>query len=88
SGRTKGWVLRLWLGIGVLSAIAAVLGYALLSAMPDSVDAVVQAFAAGAILAMLSMTLMPEAFERAGRLVGVWTVVGYAISAIVATATS
>jgi hypothetical protein len=37
---------------------------------------------------MLSMTLMPEAFERAGRLVGVWTVVGYAISAIVATATS
>lgn len=87
-GRTKGWVLRLWLGIGVLSAISAVLGYALLSAMPDSVDAVVQAFAAGAILAMLSMTLMPEAFERAGRLVGVWTVVGYAISAIVATATS
>jgi ZIP family zinc transporter len=88
NGRSKGWVVRLWLGIAVASAVSAVLGYALLSAMPPSVDAVVQAFAAGAILAMLSMTLMPEAFERAGRLVGVWTVVGYAIAAIIATSTA
>ena len=88
NGRSKAWVARLWLGIVAVSGVSAVLGYALLSAMPDSVDAVVQAFAAGAILAMLSMTLMPEAFERAGRLVGVWTVVGYAISAIIATTTS
>lgn len=87
-GRSTGWVVRLWLAIGAASAVAAVLGYALLSALPDSVDAVVQAFAAGAILAMLSMTLMPEAFERAGRLVGVWTVVGYAIAAAIATATA
>jgi zinc transporter, ZIP family len=87
-GRSTAWIVRLWLIIAVLSAIAAVGGYALLSALPDSVDAVTQAFAAGAILAMLSMTLMPEAFERADRLVGVWTVIGYAIAAAIATWTS
>lgn len=88
NGRSTGWVVRLWLIIAAVCGISAVLGYALLSTLPDQVDAVVQAFAAGAILAMLSMTLMPEAFERAGRLVGVWTVVGYAVSAIIATSTS
>lgn len=85
NGRSRWWVIRMWLGLAAISAAAAVAGYAILAALPASVDAFTQAFAAGAILAMLSMTLMPEAFERAGRLVGVWTVVGYAVAAVIAT---
>jgi len=43
-----------------------------------SVFAFVLAFAGGAILAMLSTTMMPEAYEYGGRVVGVTTTIGFA----------
>jgi ZIP family zinc transporter len=39
----------------------------------------VLAFAAGAILTMLADTMMPEAFQHGGKLVGVVTTLGFAI---------
>ena len=42
--------------------------------------AVVQAFAGGAILTMLADTMMPEAFEHGGRLVGLATTLGFAVA--------
>ena len=44
------------------------------------VVAFVQAFAAGAILTMLADTMMPEAYEHGGKLVGVMTALGFAIA--------
>jgi zinc transporter, ZIP family len=46
---------------------------------PDTV-AFVLAFAAGAILTMLANTIMPEAFEHGGKLVGVVTTLGFAVA--------
>jgi zinc transporter ZupT len=40
----------------------------------------VLAFAAGAILTMLASTMMPEAFEHRGNLVGVLTTLGFAVA--------
>jgi ZIP family zinc transporter len=40
----------------------------------------VQAFAAGAILTMLADTMMPEAFEDTGPLVGLLTCAGFVIA--------
>ncbi len=40
--------------------------------------AAIQAFAAGAILTMLADTMVPEAVEHAGALVGLLTVLGFA----------
>ena len=42
--------------------------------------AFVLAFAAGAILTMLANTMMPEAYERGGKLVGVVTTLGFAVA--------
>ena len=42
--------------------------------------AFIQTFAAGAILTMLADTMMPEAVEHAGRLVGLLTVLGFAVA--------
>jgi ZIP family zinc transporter len=39
----------------------------------------VQAFAGGAILMMLANTMIPEAYEHAGKLAGVFLVVGFAV---------
>ena len=46
---------------------------------PDTV-AFVLSFAAGAILTMLAQTMMPEAFEHRGKLVGVVTTLGFAVA--------
>ena len=42
--------------------------------------AFVLAFAAGAILTMLADTMMPEAFEHGGKLVGLLTTLGFGLA--------
>jgi len=81
---TGGWrksrVLWMWVAIVVVSGIASLGGYALFQeSSPDTV-AVVLAFAAGAILTMLANTMMPEAYEHSGKLVGVVTTLGFAVA--------
>jgi zinc transporter, ZIP family len=80
--RASGWswagVYGLWTGIVVVSGFAAALGYQLMSGAAPALFAFVLAFAGGAILAMLSTTMMPEAYEYGGRLVGVTTTLGFA----------
>ncbi|WP_148613450.1 ZIP family metal transporter [Nocardioides rubriscoriae] len=63
-GRSAGFVFGVWGAIAVASGIAALLGYALLDGAPTDVVAVITAVAAGAILAMVADTMVPEAFER------------------------
>jgi zinc transporter, ZIP family len=82
--RAGGWsrekVGVLWATIAVASAIAAAVGYAALDgASPDAL-AFIFAFAGGAMLTMLATSMMPEAFEHAGRPVGLLTVLGFAVA--------
>ncbi len=79
-GWRKASVLWLWTGIVVASASAAAIGYALLDGAPPGVLAFIYAFAAGAILTMLATSMMPEAYEKAGRLVGFITVLGFVVA--------
>jgi zinc transporter, ZIP family len=80
--RSSGWswgsVYGLWTGIVLVSGIAAAVGYQLMSAATPAAFAFVLAFAGGAILSMLATTMMPEAYEYGGRLVGVTTTIGFA----------
>jgi ZIP family zinc transporter len=80
----SGWsgrnVLLLWLGVAVVSALASLAGFALLDGASADMIAFVLAFAGGAILTMLADTMMPEAFEHGGRLVGVLTTLGFALA--------
>ena len=80
SGRSTGWILGLWALVVAASTVASVLGYALLGGASAETVAFIQTFAAGAILTMLADTMMPEAVEHAGRLVGLLTVLGFAVA--------
>ena len=82
AGWTTGRVYRLWAAVAIVSAVSAGLGFLLLDAAPVGLTATIQAFAAGAILTMLADTMMPEAFEDAGAAVGLATVLGYALGAL------
>jgi ZIP family zinc transporter len=79
-GWKKARVLWMWVAIAVISGLASMAGYGLFQdSSPDTV-AFVLAFAAGAILTMLANTMMPEAFEHGGKLVGVVTTLGFAVA--------
>jgi zinc transporter, ZIP family len=72
--------MGLWLIVIVVSALSAAAGYQLLNPHSGRTGALVQAFAAGALLAMLADTLLPEAYEVEGVLTGPLVVLGFAVS--------
>ena len=78
SGWLRSRILWMWIGIALVSALASVAGYGLFQDSSPAVVAFVDMFAAGAILTMLANTMMPEAFEHGGKLVGVVTTLGFA----------
>lgn len=77
AGRSAGYIFGVWGTIAVISALAALLGYALFSHFSVEIIAASTAVAAGAILAMLSDTMIPEAFEQAHDFAGLITVFGF-----------
>jgi ZIP family zinc transporter len=77
-GWQRAQVFLLWGGVVLVSGAAALAGYGLFDSASPSVIAFVLAFAGGAILTMLADTMMPEAFEKGGRWVGVVTTLGFA----------
>jgi ZIP family zinc transporter len=85
-GRSTRYILGLWSAVMVASSLAAALGYAFLDDVSGNVIAAIQAFAAGAILTMLADTMMPEAFEHGGAVVGLVTVLGFASAFLLSTA--
>jgi zinc transporter, ZIP family len=80
AGRSTPHILGLWGGVTIASAVASLLGYFFLAGAPENLVAGIQAFAAGAILTMLASTMMPEAYEEGGEIVGLVTAVGFLLS--------
>ncbi|MBN8226559.1 hypothetical protein JYK02_03445 [Corallococcus macrosporus] len=77
AGRSRGYVFGVWGGIALISGLASLLGYVVFRGFDPSVVAGTTAVAAGAILAMLADTMMPEATEGAHELTGLITVAGF-----------
>ena len=79
---TSGWrsarIFLLWGAVVGVSALAALVGYGLFDGASPSAIAFVLAFAGGAILTMLADTMMPEAYAKGGKWVGVVTTLGFA----------
>lgn len=77
AGRSRLYVFGLWGGIAIISGIASLIGYAAFRDFSANVIAAAMAVAAGAILAMLVDTMIPEAFEVAHDFAGLITVIGF-----------
>jgi ZIP family zinc transporter len=88
--RIAGWprrrVLALWLAVMAVSGVSAALGYQVLKDPSHaSTAAVAQGFAAGALLAMVADTLLPESYKVERVFTGSWVAVGFAISLILSS---
>lgn len=80
AGRSAAYIFGVWGAIALASAISAWLGYTVFRGAPPQVIAATIAVAAGAILAMIADTMMPEAFEGAHDFAGVVTAAGFLVS--------
>ena len=64
----------------MISGVAALLGYSALGDVSPEAIAVITAVAAGAILAMVADTMIPEAFERTRTWTGLIASVGFLVA--------
>ena len=80
SGWARSRIIALWVAVTIVCGLASLAGYAFFENASGDTIAFVLAFAGGAILTMLADTMMPEAFEHGGRLVGVFTTIGFALA--------
>jgi zinc transporter, ZIP family len=80
AGWSRGRIVALWTLVALVSAGAAAFGYVALDGASPEVTAFTLAFAGGAVLTMLADTMMPEAFEHGGRVVGLFTTAGFGVA--------
>lgn len=79
-GRSLRYVLGMWTACAVLLTVAVVVGAGPLSNTSGATISLPLAFAAGAVLASLADTLMPEAYENGGPVVALSTAAGFTLS--------
>ena len=77
AGRSKRFALVLLAAIGAALAVATVLGGALLSERSEALVGSGEALAAGALLAVISISIVPYAFSEVSSLVAPATVLGF-----------
>ncbi|THJ68457.1 ZIP family zinc transporter [Arthrobacter echini] len=77
AGRSPKYVFGIWGAIALVCGLAALAGYVLLDGAAPSTLAFVNALAAGAILAMITDTMIPEAFESASLYTGLIATLGF-----------
>jgi zinc transporter, ZIP family len=80
AGWTRARVVRLWVIVIVVSAVSAALGYVLLDPASGRTGSFAQGFAAGALLAMITDTMLPESYDVEQVSTGALVAIGFAIS--------
>ena len=73
-------IMRLWVAVAVVCALSTLVGYALADNVSGELQGGVNGFAAGALLVMLTDSMIPEA-RKGGRTVGLATAFGFAVAA-------
>ena len=77
NGHSAGFIFATWLTIALVSSLAALAGYCVFDTLSTGFRAATMAVAAGAILAMIADTMIPEAFEETHDLAGLITAAGF-----------
>ncbi len=79
-GTSPGRAVWIWSLAAVLLALAVIVGYVALEGVEHETLSIPLAFAAGAVLASLADTVMPEAFKEGGIKVAYATALGFLLS--------
>jgi ZIP family zinc transporter len=83
AGWNRGKIALLWIIIALVCALATIAGFSLFSRASDNWLSFIQAFAGGAILIMLANSMIPESYERGGKIAGLFTILGFSVAVLV-----
>jgi len=72
-------IIWVWLAVSVIGFIFVILGYTIFKNLSPNLIGTFEALAAGALLAMIASTMMPEAYKESGLLVSMVTVLGFLV---------
>jgi CRP-like cAMP-binding protein len=78
-------IIGMWVSLMAMTAVGAALGHLFIADAPHHLRALLEGMAAGAMLAMIAQTMLPEAFEHGGWLTGLMTVVGFLAAILMGT---
>ncbi len=70
-------IILMWAALVLMTAVGAAIGNLFISEVSRELQALLEGLAAGAMLAMIAQTMLPEAFDHGGWLTGFMTVVGF-----------
>lgn len=70
-------IIGMWSSLMVMTAVGAALGNLFISDAPQHLRGFLEGMAAGAMLAMIAQTMLPEAYDHGGWLTGLMTVSGF-----------
>ncbi|MEW6202330.1 MAG: cyclic nucleotide-binding domain-containing protein [bacterium] len=76
-GSGTGKILWMWTSLTIMTGLGALLGNIFFQSLGASTHSIFEGAAAGAMLAMIAQTMLPEAYEHGGWLVGILTVLGF-----------
>lgn len=82
AGRSKFYIFGVWTALSLVFAFSAWCGYSIFGNFSPHIVGAALAIAAGAILAMVVDTMIPEAFAEQHTFAGMITVVGFAVAFI------
>jgi zinc transporter ZupT len=83
-GRTR-HILWMWTALMVMTAFGAALGNVFIADAPRELQVLLEGMAAGAMLAMIAQTMLPEAYDHGGWLTGLMTVTGFLVAIFMGT---
>ncbi len=83
AGRSYSYIFLLWTAIAVGAAAAIAAGYVGFGSLDDVWPPRLQAFGAGALLAMIAETMIPEAFHNSPRFSGLFAAFGFGVLLLV-----
>jgi ZIP family zinc transporter len=83
AGRSHSYVVLMWSAIAIGAAVAIAAGYVGFTSLDDAWPPRLQAFGAGALLAMTAETMIPEAFHNSPRFSGLLAAVGFGLLLLV-----
>jgi ZIP family zinc transporter len=75
-------ILAMWTSVLIAAALSSAAGYYFQEILSEQALAGIAAFAGGGIIAMLASTMLPEAYEEGGPLIGLITAAGLLVSMV------
>lgn len=82
-GYSRRKIYWFWLAVSLATILVTLLSYLFLRDIDPNITGILESFAAGAILAMLADTMMPEAYAEGGFSIAAMTILGFLVAFII-----